>query len=131
MPRRTAVDQKVFCWDGGHPGLTVWNLLITQELRMHIKCARKIRVLLCGCYMYNYLVEGTDTGLCEQWWSIRLNCQLMTKIETKHILQVQVCDCTSTKKQTGNQWCIIKSAKSSMLKLNSFEIWLRKSIKRL
>ena len=59
-----------------------------------------------------------------------LNCQLMTKLETKHILQVQVCDCITTKKQTGNQRCIIKSAKSSTLKLNSFEIWLRKSIKR-
>jgi len=28
-----------------------------------------------------------DTGLCEPLWSIRLKCQLMTKLETKHILQ--------------------------------------------
>jgi len=61
-------------------------------------------------------------------WSIRLNCQLMTKLETKHILQAQVCDCVSTKNETGNQWCIIKSAKSSTLKLDSFEIWLRNQL---
>jgi len=28
-----------------------------------------------------------DTGLCEPLRSIRLKCQLMTKLETKHILQ--------------------------------------------
>ena len=39
-----------------------------------------------------------------------------------HILHEQVCD--------HEQVCIIKSAKSSMLKLDSLEIWLRKSIKR-
>jgi len=27
MSRRIAVDQNVCGWDGGHPGLTVWNLL--------------------------------------------------------------------------------------------------------
>jgi len=37
--------------------------------------------------------ERTDTGLCEPLWSIRLNCQLMTKLEKKLILQAQVCDC--------------------------------------
>jgi len=47
--------------------------------------------------MYNYVGERTDTDLCEPLWSIRLNCQLMTKLETKHILQAQVCDCISTK----------------------------------
>jgi len=26
MSRRIAVDQKTSGWDGGHPGLTVWNL---------------------------------------------------------------------------------------------------------
>jgi len=34
-----------------------------------------------------------DTCLCEPSWSIRLKCQLVTKFETKHILQAQVCDC--------------------------------------
>ena len=41
MSRRIAVDQKVCGWDDGHPGLTVWNLQITQELSMRIKYARK------------------------------------------------------------------------------------------
>jgi len=80
--------------------------------------------------MYNYEVKRTENGFCEPLSSIRLNCQLMTKLETKHMLQEQVSDCISTKNETGNQWCIIKSAKSSTLKLDSFEIWLKKSIKR-
>ena len=53
----------------------------------------------------------------------------MTKLETKHILQAQVCDDISTKNEAGNQWYIIKLAKPSLLKYKSFEIWLRKSIK--
>jgi len=42
--------------------------------------------------MYNYWGDGTDVGLCEPLWSIRLNCQLMTKLEIEmmHILQAQV-----------------------------------------
>jgi len=43
--------------------------------------------------MYNFFGHGTDTGLCELFWSIRLNCQLMTKLEMMHILQAQVCGC--------------------------------------
>jgi len=42
------------------------------------------------------LGERTNTGLCEPIWSIPLNCQLMRKLETKHISQAQVYD------QTGN-----------------------------
>jgi len=41
-------------------------------------------------------------GLVCAVWSIRLNCQLMTKLETKHIPQAQVCDGISTKNETGN-----------------------------
>jgi len=34
--------EKVYSWYGGHPGLTVWNLLkYTQELKIHIKYAKK------------------------------------------------------------------------------------------
>jgi len=33
------------------------------------------------------------TRLCEPLWSIRLNCQLMTKFEMMRILQAQVYDC--------------------------------------
>jgi len=43
-----------------------------------------------------------DTGLCEPLWSIRQDCQLMAKLETQHILQAQMCDCISTKNETGN-----------------------------
>jgi len=32
MSRRIAVDQKVCGWDGGHPGLTVWNLPTTHTV---------------------------------------------------------------------------------------------------
>ena len=34
--------------------------------------------------------------------SIRLSCQLMTKLEAKHILQAQVCDGIGSKNETGN-----------------------------
>jgi len=37
------------------------------------------------------------SGLCEPLWQFQLICQLMTKLETKHILQAQLCDCVSTK----------------------------------
>jgi len=52
--------------------------------------------------MYFIKVEITDTGLCKPLWSIHLSCQLMTKLETKHILQVPVCVRISTKNETGN-----------------------------
>ena len=53
--------------------------------------------------LYVQLVVGrTDTGLCVPLWSIRLNCQFMTKLETKHILQAQVCDGIRPKSETGN-----------------------------
>jgi len=45
--------------------------------------------------MCNYWEDGTDTGLCEPLWSIRLNCQLMTKFEMMHILLAQVYGCIS------------------------------------
>ena len=60
---------------------------------------------------------------------IRLNCQLMTKLETKQIWQAQVCDGIITNNEAGNCWYIIQSAKSSTLKLDNFEVLLRKSIK--
>jgi len=50
--------------------------------------------------LYAKLLGGrTDTGLCVPLWSIRLNCQLMTKLETKNALQAQVCDGVSVKKK--------------------------------
>ena len=62
------------------------------------------------------LGDSTVTGFCVPLLSIRLNCQLMPKLETKHILQAQVLADISTKNGTGNQWYIIKSAKPSTLK---------------
>ena len=50
--------------------------------------------------MHNYLEERKDTGLCESLLWMRLKYQSMTKLETKHILQAQVCDCISTKNET-------------------------------
>jgi len=41
-----------------------------------------------------------DTGLRELFWSISLNCQFMTKLETKHTLQAQGCH---IKKRNGKQ----------------------------
>ena len=38
--RECLVDHMICGWDGGHPGLTVWNLSSTQELRMCIKRAK-------------------------------------------------------------------------------------------
>jgi len=31
--------------------------------------------------MYNHWKDRTDTGLFEPFWSIRLNCQLLTQLE--------------------------------------------------
>jgi len=46
--------------------------------------------------MWNYWWGyRTDTGLCEPLWSIRLFCQLMTKLGMMRILQAQMCGCIS------------------------------------
>jgi len=42
--------------------------------------------------------ENRYTHVCALW-SIRLNCQQMTTLETKHMLQAQVCDGFSTKNE--------------------------------
>jgi len=59
---------------------------------MRIKYAKNLR-FLCDYYMHNQCGIRTDAGLCVPLWLICLNCLLMTKLETKHILQAQVCDC--------------------------------------
>jgi len=58
-----------------------------------MKYARKISLFMMWlfAYMCNYSGHRTDTSLCEPLWSIRLNCQLMTKLEMKHILQAPGC----------------------------------------
>jgi len=55
-----------------------------------MRCTRRLVVLLCECYICNYWVYRKYTRLCEPLWSIRLNCQLMTKFEMMRILQAQV-----------------------------------------
>ena len=102
MSGRIAVDQKVCGWDGRHPGLTVWNLRnYTRIENAHI--VRKKTFVFCYVAVIRTIFKGRkDTGLCESLWSIRLKCHLMTILETKHILQAQVCDCISTKNETGN-----------------------------
>jgi len=91
MSRRIAVDQNVCDRYGGHPvdSLKLVNGTIIENAH---KERKKIFVFLCGCCMYNYWGDRTNTGLCVSLWSIRLNCQLMTKLEKKHILQAQMCD---------------------------------------
>ena len=52
----------------------------------------------------------------------------MTKLETKHMLQAQVGDCVSTKKQNEDLVMHHKMKWDSCW--DSFEIWLRNSIER-
>jgi len=66
-----------------------------------MKYARKLSFFIMWL-LYVQVLREKDTGLREPLWSIRLKCQLMTKLETKHILQAQVCDWISPKNKTGN-----------------------------
>jgi len=73
----------------------------TCKLHKKWECAwstqENFRFLLWSCYMYSKIAkEKEQTGLCKPLWSIRLKCPLMTKLETKHIMQAKVCDCIST-----------------------------------
>jgi len=85
------------------------------KLHKNCECAwstqENFRFLLGGCRMYNYWGDRKDTGLCEPLWSIRLNCQSMTKLEMMHTMQTQVWCCISahprlppqkTKRETGD-----------------------------
>jgi len=68
---------------------------------------------------------------------IRLNCQLVTKLEMMHILQAQVWSCISEhqgchiKKRNGKLMMHQKVSWIKQVEIGHFEIWLRKSIKRL
>jgi len=67
---------------------------------MRIKYARKLTSFIMWLLyvQYNYSTgetDWTDTGLCGPLRSIRLNYQLMTKLEMIHILQAQACGCIS------------------------------------
>ena len=103
MSRRTAVDQNVCGGGGDYQG---WQFKICK-LHNNWECAystqETFRFFMWLLYV-QLLGDRTNTGFCVPLWSIRLNCQLMTKLETKRILQAQVCDDISTKNETGNQW---------------------------
>ena len=47
MSRRIAIDQKVCGWDGGHPGLTVWNLLNYTRIENAHEVPKNIFVFYC------------------------------------------------------------------------------------
>ena len=99
MSRRVAIDQKICGWDGEHPRLTVWNLLNYTRIENAHEVRKKIFVFVMWL-LYVQLIRGKkDTDLCKPLCSILLKCQLMTKLERKHLLQAQVCDCISTKKR--------------------------------
>ena len=70
MSCRIAVDQKVCGWNGGHPGLTVWNLQTTHELRMRINYARKIFVFFMWLLCVQLLRRKNRYGLV---WAIMIS----------------------------------------------------------
>ena len=81
---------------------------------------KNFRILLWDCYMCNYEGKRTDIGLCEPLGSIRLNCQLMTKLAMKHILQAQVRNCIGTK---TNRKLVMHHKISSIKPLNIEQFW--------
>jgi len=97
---RIAIDQKVCGLDGGHPGLTVWNLLNYTRIEDVHKARKKIfvfhyvavicRLPLLGEKKIRACVSRNDQSV----W----NAISMRKLETKLILQAQVSDCINTKK---------------------------------
>jgi len=58
-PTRQA--ENVWSWDGEHPGLTVWNL---PWIATVYKVRKNFQFLLCGCYMYKYWGDRSDSRLC-------------------------------------------------------------------
>ena len=53
MSGRIAI-MKVSGWDGGHPGLTVGNLVNYTKIENTDEVGKKPLFLLCGCCTYNY-----------------------------------------------------------------------------
>jgi len=69
-----------------------------------------------------------DTCFCEPLWSIRLNCQLMTKLEMMHILQAQVCGCISARPGLPHQITKRETKEASKSQLNQAS-WNRTVLK--
>jgi len=78
-----------------------WQFKICKLRKNAHKVRKKFLVFYVTVYV-QLLEDRTDTGLCVPLSSISLNCQLITKLETKHILQAQVCNSISTWNETGN-----------------------------
>jgi len=117
--RQSSQAEKVCGWDGGHPGLTVLNLLNYTRIENAHQVRKKTFVfLLCGCYMYNYWGDRTDSGFCESLWSIRLDCHLRTKFEMMRIWQAQVCGCISAYRGLPHQHMKRETSGASKSQLN-------------
>jgi len=90
--------EKVCGWHGGHPGLTVWNLL---KLHKNCGCAWSTQAYFQFFYVaviYTVqLLRGKNRyGACvsrydQSAWTVKVR----TKLEMMHILQAQVCVCIS------------------------------------
>jgi len=112
---------KVCRWDGGHPGLTVWNVL---KLHKNWECLWSTQENFKTFVFYYVGVictttgGRTESGLCEPLRSIRLNCQLKTKLEMMHILQAQVWSCISAHPGLPHQETKREASDASKSQLN-------------
>jgi len=104
MSCRIAVEQRSYTAGMGDTQgpwvdrfFTVWNLLKYSKIKNahNHKVRKKTFVLYYVAVIFTLLRDRTDTRLCEPLWLIRLNCQLMTKLEMMPVLQAQVCGCVS------------------------------------
>ena len=96
---------------------------------MRMKYARKLSV----CYYVN--IEHatnwgykTDTGLCGPLWSIRLNCQLMTRLEMMDTLQAQVCGFISAHRRLPDKKMNRETSDAWKSQLNQ-AIWNSRALK--
>jgi len=107
MSRLIAVDQKACDLDGGHPGLTVSNFPNYTRIENAHEVRKKVFVFYYVAVISTITKGKKDTGEGEKRYSVSRcdqsawNAMLVTKLKTKHILQAQVCDCISTKNETG------------------------------
>jgi len=92
MSRRIAIEQSRYA--AGMADTEGWQFetcWTTQELRMRIVYARKRSFFYyMTVSLYEQLLRRQNR-YGEPLWSMRPNCQLMTKLEIMQILQAQVC----------------------------------------
>jgi len=131
MSRRIAVDQRRYA--AGMADTQGWQFetcQATQEFRMRLKYARKFSFFTMRllAYMCSYWGDRTDTGLCEQLWSILLNCQLMTKLEMMQTSQAQVCGSISAHPGLLHQKTKLEARDASKSQINQAS-WNRTILK--